>query len=101
MIKILPNGSEYTAPFQLSPKIHDQSTANDYDIPGGDDKKSPNRGYGSFPYDELDVFTEAAWSAVQVTHATCFATFKPNVNMHHRYVSAMEQLFNSKIQDRW
>lgn len=56
---------------------------------------------GSFPYDELDVFTEAAWSAVQVTHATCFATFKPNVNMHHRYVSAMEQLFSGKIQDRW
>lgn len=62
---------------------------------------SDTRGQGSFPYDELDVFTEAAWSAVQVTHATCFATFKPNANMHHRYVSAMEQLFSGKIQDRW
>ncbi|ODM97880.1 hypothetical protein Ocin01_08810 [Orchesella cincta] len=102
VIKILENGTEFSAPFQLTQHTADLSQTGGgrgaFEDPDYSDEQIPKR---PFPYDELDVFTEAAWSAVQVTHASCFATFKRNANMHHRYVSAMEQLFNGKIQDRW
>ncbi len=54
-----------------------------------------------FPLHKYDLFIESAWRAIDAVHGTCFGTFRPNSNMHHRYQRAMEMLFNEKMQERW
>jgi hypothetical protein len=80
VIKILPDGEELEANY--NPVNWDKSIT-------------------AFPYQNYDPFIEFAWQAVTVVHGTCFATFKPNVNMHHKYTNSMKRLFGRKIKFRW
>ncbi|XP_021949268.1 uncharacterized protein LOC110846736 isoform X1 [Folsomia candida] len=80
IIKILPDGEELETSFR--PVDWDKSIT-------------------AFPYRHYDPFAEFAWQAVTVVHGTCFATFKPNANMHHKYTASMEKLFGDKIRFRW
>ena len=48
-----------------------------------------------------DPVVDAMWFAVNIVHGMCFATFRQNINLHHKYQVAMEELFKNEILERW
>ncbi|CAL8072270.1 unnamed protein product [Orchesella dallaii] len=55
----------------------------------------------TFKWGEYDIVTDAAWSVVDVVHGGCFESFSKNLNLHHKFQVALEQLFHAALYLRW
>jgi len=61
-----------------------------------DEKDEANFAWGAY-----DVVLDGAWHVIDIVHGMCFATFRANLNIHHKFQVAMEQLFRRSLLPRW
>lgn len=47
------------------------------------------------------MVVDAAWKIMDIVHGACFTILRNSLNLHHKYQSAMEQLFQDSIHQRW
>ncbi|ODM96619.1 Phosphatidylinositol transfer protein alpha isoform [Orchesella cincta] len=55
----------------------------------------------TFKWGEYDIVIDAAWSVVDIVHGGCFESFSKNLNLHHKFQVALEQLFHAALYLRW
>lgn len=55
----------------------------------------------NFVWGKHDVVVDAAWHIIDIVMGICFATFKENLNLHHKFQVVMEQMFRDSVHLRW
>jgi hypothetical protein len=95
---------DYGPNFELKGTVCSSKASVETIIHTDDDGRQVSQEYqqdNNTDYYRYDLFIDSAWKVIDIVNAVCFVHFKPNANMHHRYQTAMEELFTPQMLRRW